>query len=74
MTYAEPLFGHAVGPWHRAFAFVPHYTFDGGWVWLRFVWRRRIQKNTWLDGGADEWWQFRRFGLPVGEPGGGRRG
>lgn len=64
MTYANPCFGDPIGPWHRVFAWLPRQTFDGGWVWLRYIWRRRIQKHHYLFGGPDRWWQFRRFDLP----------
>ena len=35
----SPAFGNPIGPWIRTFALVPHFTFDGGWVWLAMVWK-----------------------------------
>ena len=58
---ARPTFGFPIGPWHRRFAWWPIDTFDCGWMWLRFVYRRRIQKHDYLNGGADRWWQYRRL-------------
>jgi hypothetical protein len=52
-----PRFGTAFTPWHRWFAWRPTETVDRGWVWLRVVWRRRIHKHTYLDGGGDFWFQ-----------------
>lgn len=57
----RPKFGDPCGPWIRAFAWRPRFTFDGGTVWLRRVWKRHIQKHDWLTGGGDFWWQYRRF-------------
>ena len=57
----RPMFGDPVGPWIATFAWWPRFTFDGGTVWLRRVWKRHIFKHQHLDGGADWWWQFRRF-------------
>lgn len=53
----EPTYGHAVGPWHRRFAWRPIRTIDRGWVWLRPVWRRRCQSHDYLSGPIVEWWQ-----------------
>lgn len=58
---ATPIFGDPVGPWIRTFAWVPRFCFDAGHVWLRPVWKRHILKHQYLDGGADWWWQYRRF-------------
>jgi hypothetical protein len=57
----QPLFGDPTGPWIRTFAWVPRFTFDGGTVWLRRIWKRHIFKHQYLCGGADWWWQYRRF-------------
>jgi hypothetical protein len=43
-----PMFGDPVGPWIPATAWLPRWTCDGGWVWLRPVWRRLIQKHYYL--------------------------
>lgn len=56
-----PMFGDPCGPWVRTFAWLPRFTFDGGIVWLRLVWKRHIYKHQYLDGGADYWWHYRRF-------------
>lgn len=54
-----PMFGDPIGDWHRVFAWLPIDTVDRGWVWLRFVERRRIQLHSYLRGGLDRWWQYR---------------
>lgn len=61
MTDDKPVFGDPIGPWIRAFAWLPRWTFDAGTVWLVFIWKRHIQKKLCLDGGPDFWWQYRRF-------------
>ena len=53
----EPRFASPVGPWRRFFAWRPCRTYDGALVWLRFAWKRRVQKYHYLDGGPDFWWQ-----------------
>ena len=55
---AKPQFGDPIGPWHRKFAWLPTGTFDCGVKWLRFLWRRRVQKKSYLSG-PDHWWQYR---------------
>jgi len=61
---SEPLFGDPKGPWIAAFAWLPVFTFDAGYVWLRQVWKRHIHRHQYLHGGPDWWWQYRRFMLP----------
>ena len=56
-----PLFGDPKGPWIKSFAWLPRFTYDGGYVWLHRVWKRHIQKHQYLDGGADWWWQYRAY-------------
>lgn len=58
MARGVPAFGFPVAGWHRYFAWRPVDTYDQGWKWLRFVYRRRIQKHDDLSGGADRWWQY----------------
>lgn len=53
----NPRFGRPVSEWWRWFAWRPVETVDRGWVWLRVVYRRRIAKHNFLDGGADFWFQ-----------------
>ena len=53
----QPTFGFPVSDWFRYFAWRPVHTVDRGWRWLRPVWRRRIAKHDYLQGGADFWWQ-----------------
>ena len=60
----EPRFGHPIGIWRPAFAWLPTRMFDGKLVWLRTYWTRRIQKYHYLDGGADFWWQNTDTGKP----------
>ena len=55
------MFGSPIGPWVPAFAWLPVDTIDAGWVWLRFYRKRRVQKHQYLFGGADLWWQNRRY-------------
>lgn len=50
-----------MGPWIGTFAWLPRFTSDSGTVWLRRCWKRHIQKHQYLSGGADWWWQYRRF-------------
>lgn len=52
-----PAFGRAFTPWWRWFAWRPVETVDRGKVWLRLVWRRRIHKHQYLNGGRDFWFQ-----------------
>ena len=56
-----PMFGDPCGPWIKTFAWIPRNTFDGGWVWLRPVWKQRVVKHHYLDGGPGFWWEWRRF-------------
>jgi len=53
----SPRFGSPVSGWYSWFAWRPVETVDRGRQWLRFVHRRRIHKYTFLDGGADFWFQ-----------------
>lgn len=54
----EPLWGDAIGPYHRWFAWRPVETWNCGWRWLRFVYRRRCQTKPYLDGPMLQWWQY----------------
>lgn len=62
MRDPRPAFGDPVGPWRSWFAWKPVRTFDGVWMWLRRVKRRRIQKHDYLPGGPDFWWQYAMLG------------
>lgn len=53
----KPRFGHPITSWWRWFAWYPVNTVDRGYVWLRLIHRRRIAKYSYLDGGADFWFQ-----------------
>ena len=55
-----PQFGSFVGPWRPWFAWLPVQSWDGRWIWLRAVLRRRVLKNASLSdlGGADQWWLY----------------
>lgn len=64
-TAAEPC-----GPWFRAFALVPHWTHDGGVVWLQRAWKRHLvhhlpplpHDDEAEDGdGFGYSWEWRRF-------------
>lgn len=71
--YLRPLFADPITPWHRWFAWRPVETSDRGWVWLRFVYRRRCQVKLHLDyHGGEVWWQTAVD--PHLERKGGRRG
>lgn len=61
-----PLFGDPVGPWIKSFAWIPHFTIDAGWTWMRPIWKRHIHKHQYLDGGSDFCWQYRRFSILPG--------
>lgn len=52
-----PMFGEPVSEWFRWFAWRPVQTVDRGWRWMRPVWKRRISKHSYLDGGSDFWFQ-----------------
>lgn len=56
-----PMFGDYCGPWIKTFAWLPRFTFDAGWTWLRPIWKRHVYKHQHLDGGSDFWWSYRRF-------------
>lgn len=66
MAFNDPAFGEPKGPWIQCFAWRPTFTYDAGNVFLCRVWKRHIQKNPYLDGGKDWWWQYRRF-MATGE-------
>ena len=66
MAFNDPAFGEPKGPWIRCFAWRPTFTYYAGTVFLRRVWKRHIQKHPYLDGGANFWWQYRRF-MAAGE-------
>jgi hypothetical protein len=69
MTYSyKPRFGEPVSPWVRWFAWRPVNTEDYGLQWLRYVYKRRIQKLVYLDGGYNRWWQYVRI-VPVTKEG-----
>lgn len=53
----SPAFGEPVTDWHRWFAWRPVETVDRGWRWLRPLWRRRVQKHSYLPGPIDFWFQ-----------------
>lgn len=57
----RPQFGDPVTPWRSMFAWRPVWTADAGWVWLCKVFWRRVVKHSYLDGGADLWWQYVRY-------------
>lgn len=56
----KPLCGDFIGPWRRVFAWLPVRTFDGCWIWLRSVHRRRVQLHAYLVGPdrSGSWWFF----------------
>lgn len=56
-----PTFGDFIGQWHRSFCWIPRETYDGRWVWLRNVWRRRVQLKRYLTNygrGNSFWWFY----------------
>jgi hypothetical protein len=53
----RPAFGSPMTGWFLWFAWRPVDTVDRGWRWLCWVWRRRIQRHDWLEGGRDLWFQ-----------------
>lgn len=54
----QPQFGTPIAPFHKWFAWYPIKTYDHRIIWLRPVWRRRIQKHQHLNGGPNDWWQY----------------
>ena len=46
-----------IAAWFPWFAWHPVETVDRGWRWGCFVWRRRIAKKPFLEGGGDFWFQ-----------------
>ena len=57
MSNFQSMFGDPITDWFRWFAWRPVETVDRGWRWMRPVWRRRIAKKDFLDGGGDFWFQ-----------------
>lgn len=57
-AHLAPLFGNAISDWERVLTVKPVHTLDNGWVFCRYVWRRRIAKHCALDGGPDFWFQY----------------
>src|SRR4051812_3319478 len=59
------------GPWFQAFAILPHFTHDGGVVWLRHGWKRHLlhhlpplpplEDDYGDDDGYGYSWEWRRF-------------
>lgn len=58
MAEPTPLFYDAVTRWVPWFAWRPVDTTDYGWVWMRRVHKRRIQKKFSLPGPPDLAWQY----------------
>jgi hypothetical protein len=54
--HLSPMFGRAISDWDRVFTVKPVHTLDAGWVFCRYVWRRRIAKHSYLPHGGDEFW------------------
>jgi hypothetical protein len=54
----KPTFGEPISVWVRWFAWKPVRTVDHGYLWLRFVYRRCIQKHDYLSGPMEWWWQY----------------
>ncbi|ASR83382.1 hypothetical protein SEA_CATERPILLAR_82 [Arthrobacter phage Caterpillar] len=54
----SPMFGRTVSDWERWFAWRPVHTLDQGWVFGRFVWRRRCVKKALLPGPQTFWFQY----------------
>ncbi len=56
----EPRFGYPICAWFKWFAWYPVETIDRGVVWLRFVWKRRIQLHDYIyhPYPDTQWWQY----------------
>lgn len=54
-----PYYGDPITDWRTIFAWRPIQTVDSGWVWLRFIFRRRIAKHNYLNGGSEYWFQYK---------------
>lgn len=53
-----PMFGDFIGSWHTWFAWYPIMTYDGRFVWLKYVWRRGVYRHQYLSGGSDFWFWY----------------
>jgi hypothetical protein len=53
----KPMFGAPISDWFQWFAWHPVNTEDRGWRWLCWVWRRRCQKFSYLEGPDLRWFQ-----------------
>ena len=60
MHNPKPMLGDFIGPWRPWFAWFPVTTYDGEWLWLRRVDRRRVQKHEYLSGPSWQWWMYSR--------------
>lgn len=56
----SPEFGFFIGSWQPYFAWTQTRLYDGSRVWLRTVYRRRVQRHNYLAGGPDAWWLYAR--------------
>jgi len=56
----KPAFCDPVSPWHYWFAWRPVFTWDGRFVWLRTVLRRKMQKKLHLNGPDQQWFEYHR--------------
>ncbi len=55
--FYRPRFGEPITKWVKWFAWRPVETIDRGYVWFRFVQRRRIQSHEYLTY-QTRWWQY----------------
>ncbi|QGZ17293.1 hypothetical protein SEA_GIANTSBANE_89 [Arthrobacter phage Giantsbane] len=54
--HLSPMFGRPISDWQHVFTIRPVHTLDQGWVFCRYVWRRRIYKHQFLPGGGSDYW------------------
>lgn len=51
-------FAYPVSKWVRWFAWRAVFTSDHGVIWMRFVYRRRMQLKDYLSAPVESWWQY----------------
>jgi len=52
------MFPSLASPWNKWFAWRPVVTWDGRFVWLRFIYRRRVFPSILTEGIPDPWMEY----------------
>lgn len=57
---SKPLFADPITDWMPWFAWRPVRTWEGEWVWWKWIERRLCQNHSWLYGPSalDQWFQY----------------